>query len=647
MRTEAEWNAGAFERTAGSALSAAVVTGIAVALASAIPETLRAPVLALSLIVWAVMVLRAIVAAARTAHAKFAGGERVPVAIACAGIAAALLVGAQLELIRAVLGRHDLVWLLDWRWTLAQAQAIARFGGAEHALDYAGAPIGAPVGPAWLAGAAQRLFGIGMGFVLFGLVPALCTLTIVIAGMRLLRRWGVLHRHAAIAVALTLTLPLAASTLRGAARGIARIDSPLSWHYLPTSIALASLFALAVGLAALAIVHAGSARWSSLALGAAGVASVGALRPEYLVGIAVVAVLCGARGEGRGIRDSGSGKRKAAAGVGIIAGVLLVAVWAPGMTMLGGMHWMVGAERGRWIEPLSVGTAVAVVAAMVWAIAYLEEPAAWRTIGRALAACALAVLVVSLASHWVGIGARSDVLANARAIGTSDDLARELRRAMERAVEPPRLLLLMTSFAIIVAAAARASRAVRAAAATLGALVVLSPLALLARASRHAPAVDAAEDGALHDVLRHVPQGDGVLLVSSDLADPADDWARPLGNALLVMYGGQAFYVADVRTVHYARPDAPARMRELRTFFGTPWSAWHDAWAVRAGVTHVLVHDRCPPVWLSDRGVPLLELAHSGAWTVYALDHRQAPSAPPWPDVVRDVRAVYGNGGCL
>lgn len=643
VKTIADWNAGAFERTAGGALAATAVVGIAVALAPVIPLPLRAPAIALAFIIWIAMVLRATVGAARTARIMFAGEERAPIAIACVGIAAALLVGMQLAIIRTMPGRHGFTWIIDWRYALEHAQAIARYGGVDHALDYAGAPIDFPVGPAWLAAAVQRVFGFGLGLVLFGFVPALCTLSIVTAGMRLLRGWGVLHRFGAAAVALALALPFATASLPTAARGLAHIASPFAWRYLPTDIALGSLLALAVGTASLAILLAGRDGRGSLALGAAGLASLAELRPQYLAGFAVLAVLLGKR-------DAGNRKRDLMVLAGVLAGVVLLGVMPPGIRTFESARWLAGAERGRYVEPLRLTTAVAVAAAVAWWLARRADPITWRAIGRALAACAIAVLVVSLLVHFVGFPIRSDVLANARALGIREDLAARLRQEMARALEPARLLLLMTSFAILVAAAARAPRAVRAVATVLGALVVLSPLALFARSFGTPPAdYAAADDEGLRAVLRRVAPRDGALLLSSDIADPANDWARDMRGVLLTAYGGRAFYVSNVRYVHYARPDAPGRVRAVRAFFGAPWSPWHDAWSARVGVTHVLVHDRCPPAWLNAPGVPLREIARAGGWTAYVIDRRPAAAYAPMPAPVAEgeVKGRYGRAGCI
>src|SRR5687767_11244983 len=108
-------------------------------------------------------------------------------ALGLAGAGIATFAAIELELIRLFLARPALTWHVDWRYALNHAQAIAATGGVDSALDYAGAPINYHVGPAWFAGAFERLFGGGMTHVLFGVVPLLSMLTLGIAAVTLLR----------------------------------------------------------------------------------------------------------------------------------------------------------------------------------------------------------------------------------------------------------------------------------------------------------------------------------------------------------------------------------------------------------------------------------------------------------------------------
>ena len=69
------------------------------------------------------------------------------------------------------------------------------------ALDYAGVPVDYHVGPAWLAGATERVLGYGLYGVSFGLVPLLSILSTAIATLYLLHLHGIPYRLSAAAAA--------------------------------------------------------------------------------------------------------------------------------------------------------------------------------------------------------------------------------------------------------------------------------------------------------------------------------------------------------------------------------------------------------------------------------------------------------------
>ena len=180
-----------------------------------------------------------------------------------------------------------------------------------------------------------------------------------------------------------------------------------------------------------------------------------------------------------------------------------------------------------------------------------------------------------------------------------------------------------------------------------GALSVLSPLAVVTFDFVYPlRGHEAAEDLGLLHTLQDVPR-DSQLLIASDLADPAEDYRRPLRAFLLTGYTGHAFYVANLRYVHYTRPDAPERLQQLRAFFGSPWSAWHEGWLQRLKIGYILVSDRCLPIWFSQPGVPLRPLAHHGHWIAY--DTRDAKKPGPLTPVptARDLTPGFGAQGCL
>lgn len=218
--------------------------GVAVALASVIPGPIRDALLALVTAVAAGMVLAAAIDHARRVFpASHRDTQRAATLLGVAGVVIAVAFAIQLEAIRIAGGRPAFTWIIDWRWALNHARAIARSGGVEHALDYAGAGLDYHVGPAWVAAALDRLAGIPPEATLFGIMPLLCVLALALAGVALLAEFGVPRRLAAAALALSLLVPQphlpavdAAYSLPGA------LLEPTSWPNLPVALMLVMLF---------------------------------------------------------------------------------------------------------------------------------------------------------------------------------------------------------------------------------------------------------------------------------------------------------------------------------------------------------------------------------------------------------------------
>jgi hypothetical protein len=205
----------------------------------------------------------------------------------------------------------------------------------------------------------------------------------------------------------------------------------------------------------------------------------------------------------------------------------------------------------------------------------------------------------------------------------------------------------MVSLATLGMLARRSGRFVGWAGAAAAALIVMAPVPLLvAGAVSPPPELAVAEEEGLRQVLQRVPL-DRTLLAASDLADPADSSKRALRAPLLTAYDGHAFYVANLRYVHYARGDALTRLHELRRVFGTPWSAWQEGWLRRTGVTHLLLDDRCPAVWESQAGAPLTLVAQAGRWRIYRWTGQATAASGDGAEDDGDVAARDGRAAGL
>jgi hypothetical protein len=635
-----------------AALISIAVLGVAVALASEIPLPLRSLVLVVAVSVAMVLVC---VESARLVRAAFAGpvsrSGRIATTLGVVGIATAALFAIQPELVRA--GRPAFTWIVDWRYALNHARAIARSGGVDRALDYAGAGLDYHVGPAWIAGAAERLLGVPAEPVLFGIIPLVCVLAIALSGIAILSNYGVPRRIAAAAVGLMFAIPQPHRPIIDAAYSLpASLIDPESWPNLPTSNNLNSVLGLAVAGCSLALLLNRRYRLRFRIIGALGLAAVMQIKPQYFVGFGLVVGVVGiARSFALDPAAGRSPRVLVAAGLALALALLQRAALPGYLPVIATPRWAGSAGNAVLQEWNTASTVLGVVTVGCWLLARSRRAAARRASPMALlAASALAIAAIALALYLVDFPLVGDVFGRAQALQLNDATPTHLERDIAQAFIPPRMLLLECAFALLAIAATEAgSLAGTMLFGVLGTLVVVSPLPHLVLGFA-APADDrysVAEDGGLLAVLARVPR-DGSLLISSDLADPAQNYRRPLRGILLTAYRGHAYYVSNIRYGHYARPDAPERVLALRAFFGAPWSPWHDRWLAATGVTHVLADDRCIPAWHGAPQVPLREVARAGHWRAYELHARPAeefrPSAQPR---FRELVPTYGRSECL
>lgn len=648
-------------RTEHAALVAFVGVGIAVALAPAVPLRLRFPVLILALVLWAValaLVATAAVRAASRAAASRAG--LMMLVIGACGAAVIALAAVELPLVRWLGHRPALTWFFDWRWALGHARAIARFGGVGVALDYSGAPINYHVGPAWLSGAVERLLGADAGeLVLFGVVPFLCTLSLLQSCTALLATCAVPRRTALAAAALAVTLPLSHRTITQALAGLpGDLLVPQSWTFLAPGQMINSMLGMALG-AAVAALALRRPRIPDLLVSALGLAAIAQIKPQYFVGFGAALGLVAV---GRAVRGTAGAPRSWALVVmaaGALALALVGAALLPGDVLPMALPRRGSSVAATHVEVMRVASIVAIVALLTLLAVRREgrrPPAAAARLGLLLGSAAVLLLAFEAVFRWYDFPIRPAYVAQLVRLGlVAPHAAFHIDNELLALMLPLRLLLLLGAFAVLATVIETRGRALRAVALVGGLAIVATPLALIASPWIHTRSnarswFEAAEDPNLRRVLRAIPRGHE-LLVSSDLADPAQNFDRPLRSPLLTAYGGHQFFVSDLRYVHFVRPDAPERLTELRIFYGAAWSAWQEDWLTRRGITHVLVDARCQPAWEGTRPSRLREVAASGAWRAYEVvgaapgaDHRPAPAlAPAWADLV----PRYGRGDCL
>jgi hypothetical protein len=623
--------------------------GVLIGLAPSIPAVLRTQVIVVAMIVWIVACIRGAVALVRMwSRARCGGGARMESTIGLIGIAIAALGACQLELIR-LSGHPALVWNIDWRYQLNLAQAVTQTGGVDAALDYAGAPVTYLVGPAWFAAAVERTFGGGIAAVSFGLVPLLCVVAIAAAVVQLLRAHHVPPAATLVSTGLAMTLPMASISAREVYWGLP--GNLVDGRYWPFSsgLMLNSYFGLAVGFASITLLLSRHARGAALAVGSAGLAAVVAVKPAYFPTLGLVCALAASARLLVPDRTRLEALRLLAASAASLVGAVALLQAQPNTITLFGLPSLRPWGATHFDEYQRNTTLLLVVVLVVtgWMRSRWSTPPARGALGL-LVLAAMALGVTSLVLSMVNFPPAAGDVAQAVALGASGSVLSGLQPDLGQSSVPLRLLLVGTALAVLAPSSPAAGNAWRRLGHIGAILIVLSPLGFVTRGFFQPLRVpEAAEDQDLFAVLRQVPHGVG-RVIASDLADPADDYARPLRATLLTGYAGHRFYVANLVYVHFRRPDAVQRMMAVRAFFGSPWSAWHSRWLADTRIGAVLVHDRCPPTWLGQAGVPLHPLARVGHWMAFSVDSRDAGlSSASMPAHWSELRAGYGRAACL
>jgi hypothetical protein len=646
------------DRLVTAAIGTTAIVGVLVAAAPLVPAPARMPALALALLAWTLALAAGAARALQHAvRALRSHATRAPTIVACVGALVVLASAAQTMLVRWLHERPGFTWMIDWRWAIGHARGIARYGNVDRALDYADAPVSYHVGPAWLAGAAEQAWRGSVEPVLLGLVPVACAVAMLLAGTRLVRRLGLTAPWAATVVVTALALPAPGATpFEALALLLGQLTAPSTWPFLAADLMLNSFLALAVGLSACALLLDDAASRRRRALGALALAALVALKPQFFVGFGLVVGLVALR------RAAARDARLLVTALGALAlGVAAMALLPGDPRGMGAPGWRPDAWRALVLAVASPVVLLALVALVRDPRRAARRAPVPRRARELLTGALVALVALVAAFHALDFPLRPEIVARAQALGLVDYAGTGAYAAnaeesnLRQSLEPALLLVALGALAVV---AARLGARGRAAACVLALLVVLTPVHLLVRGLVAPMSLNAAADARdLAAALTHVPVG-AELVIANDLADPADDFRRALRAPLLTATAGHQFLAANLRYVHHVREGAPARLQALRTFFGAPWSPWHAWWLARTGVTHVLVHERCPPPWMpptdatdaSDAARAPLPVLARGAWTVLAVPHTSAGAqsavAPPAP-AFTDVPPRFGRAACL
>jgi hypothetical protein len=423
------------------------------------------------------------------------------------------------------------------------------------------------------------------------------------------------------------------------------------WFFGP-ALMLNSFLAVAVGLCSLELLLDRRQQVVGIILGAAGLASLVQLKPQFFAGLGAVAGLVGL-GRSLGFKPFNPPSWTVlVAGVGTLALAVLENSLLPGSPIKFGAPAWAPRSTGFSLdmahtERLIVPPLLACLALATW-LSRASGPVMHRLgqLSELLAATVFALMFLVTALTFVSFPVHPDIVTRANALGFDYSATSEQWNLAQMLI-PLRLLLAVSALAALAALPGRGSMSVRVILVIVVAgLIVASPLTLIARnfASPLA-AYEAAEETGLLSLLAQVPRH-RELLIAGDLADPAEDYVRPLRGFLLTAYGGHAFYVANLRYWHYTRPDAVRRLENLRAFFTSPWSSWHAGWLARAHITHVLVSTRCLPPWWGKPDIPLYIVGSSGKWTLLKA-HGLTTEGSAFPPFSELMKPRYGQSPCL
>ena len=559
------------------------------------------------------------------------------------GVGLATLRMTSLGLIQVIQNRPALFWNIDWRYHATHAQGIARFGGSADTLDFAGAPLQYHAGPSWIAGALQNVVGIPVNVALFVLVPGVCVAVIAVSAFRILRLL-IIERHLAFAtVAICMNLPVDpvgfVVSLAKDPTPVPMLDiviEPETWMFSP-QLMLNSLLALSVGLVAISTILS-ARRAITLIVGGACLGSLMFLKPQYLVGFAAVFVV--------GLIFSAS-KHVAIRTQYVLGFPFLSASLVAGFAIYktgGGLFNEAQIDFSNLVSPRIFSEILIWLTLMV--PLFLFNRGINTRLPRRFAVGALTGYTVLLFADRI----TTFLVAPSFNLNANSAGYRISRAASDvdwaQSYLPARFVLAMLTFSMLFSFF---SVHLKRPWAMVGFPVVIfafvMPLTIgppIQPAGRLAYEWTQEDDLAV--LMKSVEFTDGIWL-SSDLADSAQNFSRPMTNYNLTALVGAQFYISGSKWNSY-RNGFPLRVRNSQKFFGTRWSGWHNGFLSQNNVNFVLVRDRCPVVW-SSSDFPGSIVKAKGDWLLLKVGGTSSSTqgTDRWFNA-SNVDALYGLSEC-
>jgi hypothetical protein len=628
-----------------------VIAGVVTALAPAIPLSIRFPLLVVALIAWLVSIVWLAPGAVRGFWQSWKSVDsKGPILVGTAGILVASVAIVQPLLVRIWWGRPALTWNIDHRYALNLAQAIARTGGVNQALDFAGIPLGYHVASAWLAGAFARVFDSGMTEMLFGVIPLLCVLSAALGIYCLLRQLDLPTPYAVLAAGVSLTVP-AENLWLLASQAPGRLLNPETWLF-SCHLIYNSLMGLSVGLCSCVLLVRRTSGFFGLLAGAAGLASVVEIKPQYFIGFGLfIGVLSLWRLHDTDRTFARRTRLLFAASLALVLGVWMRSSF-PGKENVFGAPVMRDPLIARRAAGYEVVQPYGVFLIAGLLVSYFRERKLTiprpRKVGPTEIVLAAGVAYAALLGFlmFFTFPVRPEIVQRSLYLEVGSNPRSEVYNLLQVLV-PLRLLLTAGACGTLLWLVAPSVRRSRMIVLVFIALMVLLPVPYISYGFVYPDkGYEAADEPDLYYILQRVDLG-GELLISSDLGDPAEDYSRPLRAIDLTAYGGRQFYLSDVSYMHWVRPEAAERLDNVKAFFQSAWSDWHTSWLKTAGITHVLIHDRCVPSWSNDPQVPLQLLKTQGGWQLFQVGPLRDVSDPAARPEPVPIVQKYGRAACL
>lgn len=486
----------------------------------------------------------------------------------------------------------DVTWNVDYRFHLLHVRTILSADGMSDSLAISGQDVVYHTGPSWGVAALYSILSVPISASSFLLIPALSVISLAIGLSRLLETLGFRSRNARTGSLAALVIPTVGTSWPGGIANPLRGEPPLdtlsdlitsySLWFLGPNLMLNSYFALGLIGAAFSMLTSLRTPHRSILLFIVAV-SLHYLKPQYSIAFLAVALVW-VFTETRRARST---PLHASLMVSFVLSSLVVLL----LSLEYGSQSFILSSASKpsfffyawqiswpFFGTVALAALIAFFGRSSTTYSRLHLSARQSTIMLALIAlCHAAAIVAGTWYFWPAI---------------------DLETSTSGLVQGLRFTSLVLSAALVAYSSQWLKKPIRVA---LGAGAVLSMLILTSQAafSIVVPSMgyEAWDNREIRRLLQDIPTEE-TLLLTSDMAEPSENYRRFANAHYLSIPFGHQFYLADIDYEARQHPKiVRERLESLRLFFETPFGEWHRSFLRNEQITHVFVSDRCPPVW--------------------------------------------------